>query len=109
MLVKIEAASVNPLDWHYMHGSPYFLRLGSGIGAPSDAGLGVDFSGTVEAVASGVKRFKPGDEVFGGGSGSFAEYVTVRADNGITIKPDNVTFRMLYDFQKKDTPAGKSS
>lgn len=92
VLIKIRAASVNPLDWHYMHGSPYFMRLASGIGAPSDTGMGVDFSGTIEAVGKSVKRFKPGDEVFGGGSGSFAEYVTVLEDKGLAIKPGNMTF-----------------
>ena len=45
VLVKIQAASVNPLDWHYMRGSPYFMRLGTGIGAPSRTRMGVDFPG----------------------------------------------------------------
>jgi NADPH:quinone reductase-like Zn-dependent oxidoreductase len=93
VLVKIVAASVNPLDWHYMRGSPYLMRLGSGIGAPSDASMGVDFAGTVEAVGSGVKRYKPGDEVFGGRSGAFAEYVVVSEDRAIAMKPPNMTFQ----------------
>ena len=49
VLVKVAAASVNPLDWHYMRGSPYLVRLVSGIGAPKDASMGVDFAGTVAA------------------------------------------------------------
>ena len=92
VLVKIQAASVNPLDWHYMRGSPYFMRLGVGIGAPSRTRMGVDFSGTVEAVGKDVKQFKPGDEVFGGGSGAFANYLTIREDRGLTMKPANLTF-----------------
>ena len=92
VLVKVHAASVNPLDWHYMRGTPYFLRLMAGLGAPNDTSLGVDFAGTVEAVGSNVKRFKPGDEVFGGGSGAFAEYVTVREDRALALKPADVSF-----------------
>jgi NADPH:quinone reductase-like Zn-dependent oxidoreductase len=92
VLVKIQAASVNPLDWHYMRGSPYIMRLGSGLGSPTDTRLGVDFAGTVEAVGANVKRFKPGDEVFGGRSGAFAEYVAVPADRALALKPDNMMF-----------------
>ncbi len=92
VLVRVHAAAVNPYDWHFMRGSPYIMRLGSGIGAPKDTRLGVDFSGTVEAVGSNVTKFKPGDEVFGGRSGAFAEYVTVREDRAIALKPDNISF-----------------
>jgi NADPH:quinone reductase-like Zn-dependent oxidoreductase len=92
VLVKVHAASVNPLDWHYMRGSPYFMRLSTGLGAPSNTSMGVDFAGTVEAVGRNVKRFKPGDEVFGGASGAFAEYLTVREDRALALKPANMTF-----------------
>ena len=92
VLVKVHAASVNPLDWHYMRGSPYLMRLGSGLGAPNRTSIGVDFAGTVEAVGSNVERFKPGDEVFGGRSGAFAEYVIVPDDRALALKPSNVTF-----------------
>lgn len=92
VLVKVHAAAVNPLDWHYMRGLPYFIRLGSGLGAPKDSRMGVDFAGTVETVGSDVTRFKPGDEVFGGRSGAFAEYVIVPEDRAVTLKPSNVTF-----------------
>ena len=92
VLVKVHAASVNPLDWHFMRGSPYFMRLGSGLGAPNRTSLGVDFAGTVEAVGRDVTGFKPGDEVFGGASGAFAEYVTVRGDRALVLKPANMTF-----------------
>ena len=92
VLVKVHAASVNPLDWHYMRGSPYLMRLGTGIGAPKDSRIGVDFAGTVEAVGDKVTEFKPGDEVFGGRSGAFAEYVIIPDDRALVMKPANVTF-----------------
>ena len=92
VLVKVVAASVNPLDWHRMRGSPYIMRLGSGLGAPNRTSMGVDFAGTIEAVGKNVKRFKPGDEVFGGRSGAFAEYVAVPEDRALVLKPANMTF-----------------
>jgi NADPH:quinone reductase-like Zn-dependent oxidoreductase len=92
VLVKVAAASVNPLDWHYMRGSPYLMRFASGLGAPKDIRLGVDFAGTVEAVGRDVEQFKPGDEVFGGANGAFSEYVTVRDSRALAMKPANITF-----------------
>jgi NADPH:quinone reductase-like Zn-dependent oxidoreductase len=92
LLVRVHAASVNPLDWHYMTGSPYIMRLGAGLGAPKDPRMGVDFAGTVEAVGQNVTRFKPGDEVFGGRDGAFAEYVTVREARAVALKPSNMSF-----------------
>jgi NADPH:quinone reductase-like Zn-dependent oxidoreductase len=91
LLVKVHAASVNPLDWHYMRGEPYIMRMDVGIGAPKDARIGVDFSGTVEAVGKTVKKFKPGDEVFGGSRGSFAEYLRVRESGAVWMKPKIVS------------------
>ncbi len=92
LLVKVHAASVNPLDWHYMRGSPYIMRLMVGVGAPDDIRLGVDFAGVVEAVGEGVSTFNPGDAVFGGSSGAFAEYIIVREDRAVVSKPANVNF-----------------
>ena len=91
LLVRVHAAAVNPLDWHYMRGEPYLMRLDAGLGAPSDPRLGVDFSGTVEAVGRAVTRFKPGDDVFGGSKGSFAEYLRVRESGAVARKPANVS------------------
>jgi NADPH:quinone reductase-like Zn-dependent oxidoreductase len=91
LLVKVHAASVNPLDWHYLRGEPYLMRMEVGLGAPRDPRLGVDFSGTVEAVGRKVARFKPGDEIFGGGKGSFAEYLRVRESGAVARKPANVS------------------
>jgi NADPH:quinone reductase-like Zn-dependent oxidoreductase len=92
LLVRVHAAGVNPLDWHTMRGKPYLMRLESGIGKPQEPRLGVDFAGTVEAVGKNVTRFHVGDEVFGGATGAFAQYVVVREDRAVTLKPANVTF-----------------
>ncbi len=92
VLVRIRAAAVNPLDWHYMRGSPYLMRLVSGIGAPADPRMGVDFAGTVEAVGDDVSRFSVGDTVFGGRNGAFAEFVTIREESALARKPENVSF-----------------
>jgi NADPH:quinone reductase-like Zn-dependent oxidoreductase len=92
VLIKVRAAGVNPLDWHYMRGLPYIMRGDVGVGAPKDIRMGVDFAGTVEAVGKNIKRFKPGDEVFGGASGAFSEYVNVREDRAVALKPPNISF-----------------
>ena len=92
VLVRVRAAAVNPLDWHTMRGTPYLIRVGSGLRRPEVTRLGVDFSGTVEAVGRSVTTFKPGDDVFGGRTGAFAEYVAVRADRVLALKPANLTF-----------------
>ena len=92
VLVRIKAAAVNPLDYHYMRGSPYLMRLSAGIGRPSDSRMGVDFAGVVAAVGDEVTEFAVGDAVLGGRSGAFAEYVVVPEDRAITAKPDNVSF-----------------
>src|SRR5205809_1757044 len=93
ILVRVRAASVNPYDWHFIEGTPKIMRaMGVGLRKPKDTRLGVDFAGTVEAVGKNVTQFKPGDEVFGGKGGAFAEYVTPRADRAVTLKPANVTF-----------------
>jgi NADPH:quinone reductase-like Zn-dependent oxidoreductase len=93
VLVRIRAASVNPLDWHYMEGTPYIVRaLDFGLLKPKVPRLGVDMAGQVEAVGPKVTQFKPGDEVFGQRFGAFGEYVTVREDRALVIKPPGVTF-----------------
>ena len=92
VLVEVRAAAVNPLDWHYLRGEPYFMRLGAGIGAPTDPRMGVDFSGVVETVGKDVTKFKPGDAVFGARGGAFGEYVVARESRNIALKPDNISF-----------------
>jgi NADPH:quinone reductase-like Zn-dependent oxidoreductase len=90
VLVRVQAAGVNPLDWHFMRGKPYLMRLLSGIGRPKDSRLGVDFAGTVEAVGPGTTQFAPGDEVFGGSTGAYAEYLVVGEERTIVRRPANV-------------------
>jgi len=91
VLIAVRAASVNPIDWHFMRGTPYFLRAMTGVRKPRVTRLGVDVAGRVEAVGSDVMRFKAGDEVFGGCRGAFADYVSA-PESGFTVKPGNVTF-----------------
>ncbi len=91
--VKVHAAAVNPYDWHFLRGSPYIMRLISGLGAPKDSRLGVDFSGTVTALGAGVKRFEIGDQVIGAGDGAFAEYLTMAESRNVVKKPENITFQ----------------
>src|SRR5437660_1168564 len=93
ILVKVRAASVNPYDWHFVEGTPKIMRMmGVGLRKPKDTRLGVDFAGTVEAVGKSVTTFKPGDDVFGGKGGAFAEYVCRRAEGAVALKPANITF-----------------
>src|ERR1043166_8310231 len=91
VLVKIRATSVNPYDWHFIEGTPKIMRLGVGLRKPKETRLGVDSRAQVEAVGKNVTQFKPGDEVFGGRDGSFAQYVCVRQDRLIALKPANIT------------------
>jgi NADPH:quinone reductase-like Zn-dependent oxidoreductase len=92
LLIRVRAVSVNPLDWHYMRGSPYIARMDMGLRKPKVTRLGVDFAGVVESVGRSVTQFKPGDEVFGGRTGALAEYVTVRENGAVVLKPANLTF-----------------
>jgi NADPH:quinone reductase-like Zn-dependent oxidoreductase len=91
VLVRVHAASANPLDWHHMRGTPFLVRLGDGFLKPKDPKLGADVAGVVEAIGSNVTEFKPGDEVFGVCSGSFAEYA-VAAESKLALKPANLSF-----------------
>src|SRR5664279_3229027 len=90
VLVRVRAASVNPLDWHFMRGTPYFVRLMTGLRRPKVTRLGVDVAGQVEAVGRNVTQFKPSDEVFGTCRGAFAEYACT-SESALVMKPDNVT------------------
>ncbi|MDQ5822476.1 MAG: NAD(P)-dependent alcohol dehydrogenase [Actinomycetota bacterium] len=90
VLVRVHAASVNRLDWYGVTGTPYVARVIGGLLKPKEQGLGVDFAGTVEAVGKDVTHVRPGDEVYGGRTGAFAEYVSVR--DAVVPKPTNVSF-----------------
>jgi NADPH:quinone reductase-like Zn-dependent oxidoreductase len=92
LLIKVHAASINPLDWHRMHGTPYVARVRIGMGRPKLPRLGVDFAGTVEAIGADVKLLKVGEEIFGTADGALAEYVT-STEVGLATKPTNMTFQ----------------
>lgn len=95
VLVKIHAASANPLDWHLMRAAPFLARLENGLFKPKQTRLGADLAGRVEAIGGGVTQFKPGDEVignnFGRGLGAFAEYISMGEDV-LVLKPSNTSF-----------------
>ena len=92
VLVRVRAASLNPLDGHFVRGMWLARLMDGGLRKPKDTRLGVDYAGTVEAVGKNVTQFKPGDEVFGGRTGSLAQYICARADRAIALKPANMTF-----------------
>jgi NADPH:quinone reductase-like Zn-dependent oxidoreductase len=92
VLVRVRAASLNMADWYAVAGRPYVGRTQMGLRKPKSNRLGVDYAGTVEAVGTNVTEFRPGDEVFGGRDGAYAEYVCAREDRSIVPKPANVTF-----------------
>jgi NADPH:quinone reductase-like Zn-dependent oxidoreductase len=97
VLIKVRAASVNPLDWKTMTGGPYIVRILLGLRKPKIKQLGVDVAGQVEAVGRNVTQFKPGDAVFGTCRGAFAEYACTCQSaklmkSALVMKPDNVTF-----------------
>jgi NADPH:quinone reductase-like Zn-dependent oxidoreductase len=91
VLIKVRAASVNPMDWRFMRGAPYLIRIMTGLRRPETTRLGVDLAGQVEAVGRNVTEFQPGDEVFGASRGAFSEYVCADQKD-VALKPINVTF-----------------
>src|ERR687886_46294 len=92
VLVRVHAAGVDRGVWHLMTGLAYAIRLaGYGLRAPKNPVLGRDLAGVVETVGKNVTRFRPGDEVFGIGEGSFAEYALAREDK-LAPRPENLTF-----------------
>jgi NADPH:quinone reductase-like Zn-dependent oxidoreductase len=91
VLLKVRAASLNPLDSHLMHGGPFLVRALLSLRGPRLKRPGVDVAGEVEAVGKNVSQFKPGDKVFGSCRGAFAEYACP-ADSRLALKPDNVSF-----------------
>ena len=91
VLIKVRAASANPIDWHFMRGTPYFMRIMTGLRKPKITTAGVDVAGEVEAIGRKVTRIKPGDEVFGTCRGAFAEYACL-SESAFDTKPNNMTF-----------------
>src|SRR5436189_2716401 len=90
VLMKVRAASVNPLDLLF-RGTSYLVRIMTGLRKPKETRIGHDVSGQVEAVGRNVTQFKLGDAVFGTCKGAFAEYVCT-SESALVVKPDNVTF-----------------
>jgi len=91
VLVRVRAASVNPVDGHTIRGG-WLMRPMSGMRKPKNIRFGTDFAGVVEAVGKDVAGFKPGDEVFGAKNGAVSEYVCVKAERAVVMKPSNITF-----------------
>jgi NADPH:quinone reductase-like Zn-dependent oxidoreductase len=91
VLVRVSAAALNPLDWHYMRGSPPIVRAMTGLVRPKVARLGADLAGRVESVGRGAGRFKPGDEVYGTSRGAFAEYACA-PEGRLAPRPSTLTF-----------------
>jgi len=91
VLIRVRAAGVNPADWAVMSGLPYIARPVYGLRRPKIGVRGTDVAGHVAAVGSAVTRFKPGDEVFGAATGSYAEYAAA-SDDELALKPANLTF-----------------
>ncbi len=91
VLVKVHAAGLDRGTWHLMTGKPYLGRLAFGIRRPKNPVPGIDVAGTVVGVGPAVTRFAVGDEVYGFGRGTFAEYTTAR-EGKLALKPANVTF-----------------
>jgi NADPH:quinone reductase-like Zn-dependent oxidoreductase len=91
ILIKVRAASVNPLDVYSTRGLPYVVRTQTGLRRPAYTGLGADVAGQVEAVGRSVTRFKPGDEVYGVSRGTFAEYMITKG-KAFVLKPARITF-----------------
>lgn len=91
VLIRMQAASVNALDWHNTHGGRFLDLLSKLMRQRDEPVRGVDVAGIVEAVAADVTRFRPGDEVFGGAAATFAEYVVARED-ALVRKPPTASF-----------------
>jgi NADPH:quinone reductase-like Zn-dependent oxidoreductase len=94
VLIKLCAASVNPLDWRIMRADPFFIRLAFGLRKPKLEVLGSDFAGQVEAVGRDVKQFHPGDKVFGlkgFAGGAFAEYACA-VEKELELMPASISF-----------------
>ena len=91
VLLRVHAAGLDRGTWHLMAGQPYVIRLVSGLRAPKNPVPGLDVAGTVVAVGADVTGFAVGEEVFGVGQGSFAEYARARQDK-LARKPASLTF-----------------
>jgi NADPH:quinone reductase-like Zn-dependent oxidoreductase len=91
VLVRVRAAGANPVEWHLVRGEPFPIRMMNGLRRPKEGDLGLDVAGVVEAVGEKVADLAPGDEVFGHGNGSFAEFTRAKASR-LARKPEGLTF-----------------
>ena len=91
VLIRVQAASANPVEWHFVRGEPFLVRLVAGLRRPNDANVGGDVAGVVEAVGAGVTGLVEGDTVFGTADGSFAEFACAKVGR-LARKPQAVTF-----------------
>ena len=91
VLLRVRAASVNPLDWRFLRGRPYFFRLMLGLAKPKEPRIGRDVAGVVEAIGSKVTRFQRGEAVFGVCPGAFAEYACAN-ENKLARMSNETTF-----------------
>jgi len=91
VLVRVQAVSINPADWHFMRGTPYLVRLQSGLTKPKIGKFGLDMAGVVEAVGAKASEFKVGDEVFGESMGALSDFA-VFSQSSIAIKPASLNF-----------------
>ena len=91
VLVRVHAASIHVGDWIVMTGTPFVMRMATGLRKPKIQVPGTDIAGTVEAVGPGVTQLRPGDEVFGWCTGAFAEYAAASQDH-LVRKPANLSF-----------------
>lgn len=91
LLVRVHVASVNPLDWHELTGTPWVMRLSTGLRRPRDVVRGADLAGVVESVGDEVTAFVPGDRVLAVAPGAFAEHTLVSAERAVTL-PSEIDF-----------------
>lgn len=104
VLVRVRAAGVDRGVWHLMTGKPHVVRLALGLRRPRQRQLGMDLAGVVEAVGAGVSGLRPGDEVFGVGVGTFAEFAVAKAKL-LAPKPANLTFEQAAALPTSGTTA----
>jgi NADPH:quinone reductase-like Zn-dependent oxidoreductase len=94
VLLRVKAAALNPLDWHFMRGTPYIGRLALGLRHPKVTCPGKDVAGVVDAVGKSITQLVPGDEVFGTCRGALAEYACA-PESSVVAKPKSVTFEQV--------------
>src|SRR5438128_6437676 len=103
VLIKVRAASVNPVDLLF-RGTSYMVRIMTGLRKPKETRIGHDVAGQVEAVGRNITQFKPGDAVFGTCKGAFAEYACA-PESALVVKPDNVSFEQADSAPGASIPA----